>query len=175
MSVMNIPNSLTVFRIILIPAFVVMLEYGRYDIALGAITLASLTDALDGYIARVKNQRTELGAFLDPLADKFMLVTSFILYAYYGWVPEWVTIVIISRDVVVVTGWVLLYVVRRSLTVEVSLLGKMAIFMQFTTVFYVLLDINFGIVPEAKIFLVTLTAAITVISGVQYVLRGLRS
>ena len=175
MSLMNIPNSLTVFRIMLIPAFIMVLEYGRNDIALGVIILASLTDALDGFIARATDQKTELGTFLDPLADKFMLITSFVLFAYYGWVPEWLTIIIISRDVVVVTGWILLYVVRRSLKVEVSTLGKTAIFLQFTTVFYVLVNINFGIAPEAKIFLVLLTAVITVVSGVQYVLRGLRS
>ena len=75
---MNIPNSLTILRILLIPVYVGLLVYERFDAAMGVLLLAGVTDALDGTIARAANQRTRLGAFLDPLADKLLLTSGFI-------------------------------------------------------------------------------------------------
>ncbi|HBR22676.1 MAG TPA: CDP-diacylglycerol--glycerol-3-phosphate 3-phosphatidyltransferase, partial [Nitrospiraceae bacterium] len=76
--------------------------------------VAALTDALDGFIARLTNQKTELGTFLDPLADKFLLVTSFILFSLNDLVPKWLAITVISRDVIVVIGWVLVYLITHT-------------------------------------------------------------
>jgi cardiolipin synthase len=106
--VLNLPNMLTMTRIVLIPVFITTIIYGRYELALYLFVFSSLTDALDGLLARLRDQRTPLGAFLDPLADKFTLVTSFVLFSYYGWIPKWLTITVISRDVIIVTGWMLL-------------------------------------------------------------------
>ncbi len=174
MDVLNIPNTLTILRIILIPGFLISLEYGKYDLALYIFIVAAISDGLDGMLARLKDQKTALGAFLDPLADKFMLVSSFILFAHYGWVPEWLTIIIITRDVVVVSGWIGLYLLKYTTKVMPTIFGKSSAFVQFTTIVYVLLKINYGFLPGLLPVLVWLTAAITVVAGMQYVIIGLR-
>ena len=80
MGVLNLPNTITIARIVIIPLFITAVIYKRYDYALYLFVIAALTDALDGLIARLTNQKTVFGTFLDPLADKFLLVTSFILF-----------------------------------------------------------------------------------------------
>jgi cardiolipin synthase len=172
--VLNLPNMLTMTRIVLIPVFITTIIYGRYELALYLFVFSSLTDALDGLLARLRDQRTPLGAFLDPLADKFTLVTSFVLFSYYGWIPKWLTITVISRDVIIVTGWMLLYFVSHVQKTEPSLPGKLAIATQFVLLCYVLLRLNYGFVPEIGGFLVWLTAALTIASGLHYIYRGLK-
>ena len=97
MKVLSIPNIITLIRIVIIPVFVTALVYKRYNYALALFIVASISDALDGLLARATNQKTQFGAFLDPLADKFLLTVSFILFSVYGWIPSWLTITVISR------------------------------------------------------------------------------
>ncbi|HBU06084.1 MAG TPA: CDP-diacylglycerol--glycerol-3-phosphate 3-phosphatidyltransferase, partial [Nitrospiraceae bacterium] len=104
MRVLNFPNSLTIARIVIIPLFTIAVIYKRYDYALYMFIVAALTDALDGFIGRLTNQKTALGTFLDPLADKFLLITSFIIFSMNGWLPKWLVITVISRDIIVITG-----------------------------------------------------------------------
>ena len=101
---MNIPNSLTILRILLIPCYIGLLIYGRFDQALIVLLVAGLTDALDGAIARMKNQHTRLGAVLDPLADKLLLTSGFITLSLIHLIPLWVTILVVSRDVILMLG-----------------------------------------------------------------------
>ena len=169
----NLANSLTVLRVVLIPGFIIALEYDRPDIAMYIFIVAMVSDFIDGPLARIRGTETELGAFLDPLADKFIIITSFVLFASYGWIPEWLTIVVISRDIVVVTGWLLIYLIYRTLAVKPLLLGKVAIFFQFTTILFSLARINYDFMPDLLTPLVWLTAGFTVMSGLQYVHRGL--
>ncbi|MBM4137319.1 MAG: CDP-diacylglycerol--glycerol-3-phosphate 3-phosphatidyltransferase, partial [Nitrospira sp.] len=112
MGVLNLPNALTISRIVIIPIFITAIVYKRYDYALYLFLIAALTDIFDGLFARLKNQKTELGRFLDPLADKFLLVTVFIILSTYGLIPKWLTITVISRDIIVITGWFLLYLIK---------------------------------------------------------------
>jgi len=86
---LNIPNSLTILRILLIPVIVGFLVYGYYDYALITLIVAMITDALDGTIARLANQKTQFGAYLDPLADKLLLMTTFITFSLLSLVPVW--------------------------------------------------------------------------------------
>src|SRR5262249_32596998 len=101
---MNIPNSLTILRILLIPVYIGLLVYAEYDYALLVLLLAGMTDALDGTIARVANQRTRLGAFLDPLADKLLLTSGFLTLSSIHLIPTWVTILVVSRDLMLLLG-----------------------------------------------------------------------
>src|SRR6184192_3297137 len=101
---MNLPNSLTILRILLIPVFIGFLLYERYEYSLAVLLLAGLTDGLDGTIARVANQRTRLGAFLDPLADKLLLTSGFVTLSSIHLIPSWVTIVVVSRDAMLLLG-----------------------------------------------------------------------
>ena len=175
MHVLNIPNSLTMLRIVIIPVFVTTLIYGRYRYALYLFIAAGLTDMLDGLFARLADQKTPLGTFLDPLADKFLLVTSFILFAIYGWIPKWLAIAVISRDLIVVIGWFLLFMITHSARVEPVMTGKIAIALELVVLAYILLSINnsslFPPLPKA-VFL--LTAAVTSVSGLHYIYRGFK-
>jgi len=173
--VLNLPNSLTIARIVIIPLFTIAVIYKRYDYALYMFIVAALTDTLDGFIARLTNQKTALGTFLDPLADKFLLITSFIVFSMNGWLPKWLTITVISRDVIVITGWVLVYLITDTSNVKPTATGKAAIAMQLILLCYVLLDINVGFLPnDIQHVLIWLTAALTIISGLHYIYRGFK-
>jgi len=171
---LNLPNTLTITRIILIPLFVTSVIYKKYDYALYLFAVAALTDTFDGLIAWLKNQKTALGSFLDPLADKFLLVTSFILFSIYELIPTWLTITMISRDIIVITGWVVLYIVTHKAKVEVTILGKTAIALQLILIWYVLLDLNVPGLPQVRRYLIWITAIFTIASGLHYIYRGLK-
>lgn len=173
MGALNIPNTFTIARIVIIPVFITSIIYKRYDYALFLFITAALTDLFDGLFARLKNQRTALGTFLDPLADKFLLVTAFVIFSIYDWVPKWLTITVISRDIIIVTGWFLLYFTSGRSKVDPSLLGKAAIFMQSLLIAYILMYIN-RIVPDMPRVFLLLTAGITIFSGLHYIYRGLK-
>ncbi|MCL4476373.1 MAG: CDP-alcohol phosphatidyltransferase family protein [Nitrospirae bacterium] len=172
--ILNIPNTLTTVRIVLIPLFVTSVIYNRYDYALFLFIIAALTDMFDGLIARMKSQKTPFGNLLDPLADKFLLVTSFILFSIYDKIPKWLTITIISRDIIVVTGWVILYLITHTAKVEPTLLGKTAITCQLVLICYVLFDTNLPALPDIHPYLIWITAIFTILSGLHYIYRGLK-
>lgn len=174
MGVLNLPNTITIARIVIIPLFITTVIYKRYDYALYLFVIAALTDALDGLIARLTNQKTVLGTFLDPLADKFLLVTSFILFSMNGWLPKWLTITVISRDIIVIIGWVLIYLTTHISNVQPTITGKAAIAMQLIVLCYVLLTVNIVSLPKMPDVLILVTAALTIISGLHYIYRGLK-
>lgn len=174
MAVLNLPNTLTIARIVLIPVFVTSIIYGRYDYALYLFAIAALTDTFDGLIARLKSQKTALGTLLDPIADKFLLVTSFVLFAIYGLIPKWFTIMIISRDVIIITGWMILYFVTHTAQVEPSVFGKTAIALQLMLISYILLNINFPALPAIQGYIIFLTSLFTIVSGLHYIFRALK-
>ncbi len=172
---MNLPNSLTVFRILLIPFFVGFLIYGRYGAALMALIIAGITDILDGVIARMANQRTKLGAHLDPVADKLLLTSAFVTLSILQLVPIWVAIIILSRDLIIVTGTLLLYLTQTPMEVAPTVLGKGTTLAQLLYLALVLVllylhrDISL-LTPLLSVMLV-----LTVASGLQYVYRGIRA
>jgi cardiolipin synthase len=129
---------------------------------------------LDGLFARLTNQKTPLGTLLDPLADKFLLVSSFILFSVYGWIPKWFAIIVISRDIIVIIGCFLLYMITNSLKVEPVFLGKVAIALQLFILAYVLLHINMVTLPPVHNSFFILSAALTAISGLQYIYQGFK-
>jgi cardiolipin synthase len=172
--IFNLPNTLTIGRIVIIPVFITAVIYQRHRDALILFVAAAVSDLLDGFLARATNQKTALGTFLDPLADKFLLVSSFILFSVYGWIPLWLTITVISRDLIVVTGWLLLYMITHNVRIETVLLGKAAIALQLITLALVLLSINLPSFRPPLDTLFTATAALTVVSGLQYIYKGLR-
>jgi cardiolipin synthase len=169
---LNLPNALTLLRILCIPLLVTVLIYGMHRAALAVFVLAAVTDALDGLIARLYNMQTPLGQFLDPLADKFLLVTSYILFSIYGWVPAWLTIIIISRDMIVVVGWFLIYMIHNVTLSKPTMMGKSAIAMQLVLAAYVILKINVGQAMPDPSPLIWAAAAATIASGLHYIYRG---
>jgi cardiolipin synthase len=126
---LTVANQLTLLRIVLIPAFVLLVVYGRLGAALLVFVTAGATDALDGLIARRAGQRTSLGAWLDPMADKLLLVTTFIVLTLPGieltnHLPLWLTVVVISRDIVIVGVVAIVNLAIGPRTFRPSLLGK---------------------------------------------------
>ncbi len=170
----NLPNVLTITRILLLPFFAFALIYEKYNYALILFLGAGVTDALDGFIARIKKQTTYFGRILDPVADKFLLITSFILMSIYGLMPKWLTIIVISRDLIVVTGSLILYFVIHKLKVEPSILGKAANACQFLLIGLVLLSRNIkdGLPIPMSFFVIV--AVLTAVSGIHYVYKGLK-
>ncbi|MEW6675270.1 MAG: CDP-alcohol phosphatidyltransferase family protein [Nitrospirota bacterium] len=174
MSVLNLPNTLTITRIVIIPMFITAIIYKRYNYALYLFIVAALTDIFDGLFARLKDQKTALGTFLDPLADKFLLVTTFIILSTYGLIPKWLTVTVISRDIVVVIGWFLLYLIADISKVEPTVFGKATIWIQSILIAYVLIDINLLFLPDMPRLLLWITAGITILSGLHYIYRGFK-
>ena len=121
---MNIPNSLTILRILLVPVYVGFMTYGEYGYALAILLAAGLTDAIDGYLARKLNQRTRLGTLLDPLADKVLLTSSFISLAVLHLIPSWLVILVVSRDLILLMGTAVAHVTSTPIRVTPTFLGK---------------------------------------------------
>ncbi len=132
--IVTVPNVLTVFRMVLIPVFVSLLFYQRFILALCVFILAGVTDGLDGLLARRFDQRSQLGTILDPIADKLMLVTSFVVLSMRSVFPQplpthlpvpfWVTVAVISRDVFILVGAAAINIVTGFRGFRPSLLGK---------------------------------------------------
>ena len=171
---MNLPNIITTLRLLLLPVFLTLLVYRRPGPALAVLVLAALSDALDGLLARWLDQKTAIGSFLDPLADKLLSMSGFVTLAFIGPIPAWFVIVVISRDVIVSLGSLVLYLHDGRLEIAPSLTGKAATLAQFATLVATLL-LQFSAIGEsAWLALLALTAALTVASGLQYVWRGLK-
>jgi cardiolipin synthase len=126
---LTLANQLTLLRIILVPAFVLLVVYGHLGAALITFLVAGITDALDGLIARLASQRTSLGAWLDPMADKLLLVTTFIVLTVPGimmtnHLPLWLTVIVISRDVAIIGVVAIVNLAVGPRTFKPSFLGK---------------------------------------------------
>jgi cardiolipin synthase (CMP-forming) len=169
---MGLPNWLTVLRILLIPVFVSLLVYRRPGTALAVFCLASLTDLLDGYVARRGGSQSRLGAFLDPMADKLLLTASFVTLTYLRALPFWITAVVISRDVILVLGAVLIHMTGGAIAPAPTRAGKLSTFFQILTVLVAMLTPYLQARPVLRVT-IWITAAFTVFSGLQYITRGM--
>jgi len=173
---MTLANTLTVFRIALIPLFIIAVVYGHPRLALLVFLLAGITDILDGFIARFFNQRTPLGAILDPMADKLMLTSAFVALTLSGTgliytMPIWVPVLTIARDVVISLLSLLLSLYYNVRNFPPSLLGKCTTFCQISYVVAVLLRNAYGFPMEVVLVLMWAVALFTVASGLHYLWR----
>lgn len=172
----TIPNLITIFRILLTPGFVIAYLDSNFLTAWLLFMVAGVSDGLDGFLARVMKQRTDFGAMIDPLADKILLVTSFICLSVQGMVPVWLTVLAVSRDLIIVGGLFLLkfYGVEVEKRIQPLWTSKITTALQLLVVFTVLTGLAFGLDvsflhPEVEI----VTAVFTFISGTIYLRRGL--
>lgn len=171
---MNIPNSLTILRILLIPVFVGFMTYRQYGYALAALLCAGLTDALDGLVARLTNQQTKLGEILDPLADKLLLTSAFLTLSILHLVPSWVVILVVSRDLILMLGTVVAHVTNIAIDITPTILGKGTTLCQLTYVVLVIAMIWRGMKIGALFPLLLVMVAFTLGSGLHYLYRGYR-
>ena len=171
---MNIPNSLTILRILLIPCYIGLLIYGRFDQALIVLIVAGLTDALDGAIARMKNQYTRLGAVLDPLADKLLLTSGFITLSMIHLIPSWVTILVVSRDLILMLGTAVAHFTDSRVDITPTFLGKGTTFLQLAYVVLVIFLSSRHIDLTVMLPLLFGMVSFTLLSGLHYLYRGYR-
>jgi len=171
---MNIPNSLTILRILLVPCYVGLLVYGRFDQALIVLIVAGITDALDGAIARVTNQHTKLGAVLDPLADKLLLTSGFITLSLIHLIPSWVTILVVSRDVILMLGTAVAHVTDSHVDITPTFLGKGTTFLQLSYIVMVIFLSSHHIDLAVMLPLLFCMVSFTLLSGLHYLYRGYR-
>ena len=170
---LNIPNTLTVLRILLVPVFVGFLIYEEDQYALITLLIAALTDGLDGAIARLANQRTLIGSYLDPLADKIMLMSAFVTLSVLHLIPVWTVILVVSRDVILLTGTLLARLTESNVDLAPTILGKGATLVQFLYVTGVV-AVQPGLIDKSLLPpLLVLMAMLTVFSGLHYVYRGI--
>ena len=169
---MGLANWLTILRIVLIPVFVSLLVYRRPGLALLSFAAAAITDLLDGYVARRRQMQSRLGAFLDPLADKLLLVSSFVTLTYLKALPFWITAVVLSRDLCLVIGALLIHMTGARVYPRPTWAGKAATFFQVPTVLAALLSRYFDS-PLFLKFMIWPAAVFTIGSGLQYMAQGL--
>ena len=181
---MTTANKVTIGRIILVPVFVVQMLYyfrtgdelHRY-LAMAVFLIATISDGIDGYLARHRGQATQVGAFLDPIADKLLMLSGLILLSIeseknpFGQrMPLWLTGTVIGRDMIVVSGSVLLYMVIGNVKVKPLFMSKTSAVLQMVTIGWVL----FKLPPIGTFWLAVAVAVTTAITGVLYVSDGIR-
>lgn len=165
----NIPNILTVSRILLTPLFVIYLVKGMFQFALLVFTIAAISDGLDGLLARYFNQHSALGAYLDPIADKLLLASAFVSLAVLKIIPAWLTIIVLSRDILIVTGIAVFTLMRIPFEIKPSLVSKWTTVFQSLTIFLILLDPKISGIYIFKSSMLWITAGLTTTSGLHYV------
>lgn len=176
---LNLPNFLTLIRILTIPFFLIYLAYHRYGEAFVVFVLGGVTDFLDGLTARLMNQQTAIGAYLDPVADKLLVITSFGMLGLIDAVPMWLSVVVVSRDILLILGYGIIYfLVEERLQAKPSWIGKCCTMLQLLT-----LGTALSLLADPELLgdfgdwvmngLIALTAVATIASGVQYIYRGL--
>lgn len=170
---LNLPNSLTVLRILLVPVFVGLLLYENYDLALITLVVAALTDGLDGAIARMTDQRTRLGEYLDPLADKLLLMSAIITLSFLHFIPLWAVIVVVSRDAILLTGTLIANLTDTVINIAPTMWGKGTTFAQISYVIAILLEATNRIPVSLTDPLLVVMILVTVGSGVHYLMRGI--
>ena len=179
---MTTANKVTILRILLIPFFVVQILYyfstGRelhWILALVAFALAAILDGVDGYIARRFNQKSELGAILDPLADKLLLVSALVLlsvdsHGYLQTIPLWFTVTVISRDVLLVIGVLVVFLICGHVPVRPRWAGKVATVLQMITVVWTMMKWS----PAWFGWWALSAAVLTLFAGFQYLYDGMQ-
>lgn len=166
----HIPNVLTVLRMLLVPAVVYAVLGGRFGFALILLALAAASDGIDGFLARRYGWQTRLGAILDPVADKLLLVSVFVALTMVGGIPLWLVVLVVVRDLVIVAGAAAYRLLFGELELAPTMLSKLNTLLQVGLVLIVLLDLA-GLVPFAWLvqsFLVAVTLS-TALSGIHYV------
>ncbi len=169
---MTVPNLITILRILLVPIFIIYMINDRALASLIIFIIASISDALDGFIAKVFHQKSNLGAYLDPLADKILLMSAFITLAILKMIPPWLAVLAISRDVIILLGVLILYLNRYPVKIHPSLLSKATTCIQIATILIVLSN-GFLYVEFLKIYSFWLAAIFTIASGLQYIRAGM--
>jgi cardiolipin synthase len=161
----NIPNTLTLLRLLMVPMVIVAINQSNFAFAFFGFVIAGITDGVDGFIARHFNQKTELGAYLDPLADKALIVSIYVSLAITGHLPGWLAVLVVSRDVLIVGAVILSWGLDHPVTIRPLIVSKANTAMQIVFAALVLASLGFAIdwprvvaVAQAIVSLLTLVS-----------------
>src|ERR1700680_2312264 len=168
--VFTVPNQLTFLRLGFLPFFIISIHYHRYGVALAILIVAGVTDGLDGLLARSLNQKTALGAYLDPIADKLLLSSSFVVLVLNRKISWWLATLVLSRDILLMTAAAVILVVVGYRPFPPSIYGKATTAVQILLVFVVVLlaVTDRSWLQFARNIIGYLTAGLTVFSGFHY-------
>ncbi|MGN7612254.1 CDP-alcohol phosphatidyltransferase family protein [Magnetococcales bacterium HHB-1] len=171
---MNLPNFLSLLRICAVPVFIGFLVEGHHAWALWLFAFAGLTDGLDGFIAKRFGMVTTLGSYLDPLADKLLLISGFITLTVLGHLSIWLTLMMVTRDLLIIGGAVLYQLLTQSLRMEPLWISKINTFMQIILLLLVMVHLTYQIGGAWIDYFVWLTAMTTGASGIIYIIEWSR-
>jgi cardiolipin synthase (CMP-forming) len=166
----TVPNQITLLRLGFLPFFLILVLYGEYRWALVVLVFVALTDAIDGFLARRLHQKSALGAYLDPIADKLLLSSSFVVLAMGRKIAWWLTMMVLSRDVLLLVVATVILIVQGYRPFPPSLLGKATTFFEIALVFFVVFAAAYpnDRAPELIHYLSYMVAAFVVVSGFHY-------
>ena len=166
---MTIPNFITLLRFLMVPAVVYALLVGEMLPAFVIFVIAGLSDGVDGFIARHYDQQSELGTYLDPIADKALLVSVFIMLAILGYLPQWLVVLVVSRDVLIVMAVLVSSLMAQPVDMNPILVSKANTAFQIALVSLVLAELAFGIrLGELTTILIYVVAVLTILSAAAY-------
>ena len=166
----TVPNQITFLRLGFLPFILILIDYEHYRWALLVLVIAGLSDGIDGLLARRLNQRSSLGAYLDPIADKLLLSSSFVILAFKKKIAWWLTIMVLSRDVLLLTVAIVIILIAGYRAFPPSILGKFTTAFQIILVFAIVLAEaypNLQLASANRILIYTV-AALTTLSGFHY-------
>jgi cardiolipin synthase (CMP-forming) len=166
----TVPNQITLLRLGFLPFFLILISYEEYKWALLVLVLAGLSDGIDGLLARKLNQRSALGAYLDPIADKLLLSSSFVILAFKKEISWWLTIIVLSRDVLILIVAVVIILISGYRPFPPSIFGKLTTMTQIILVFTVVLNAAYSNPMLVQLIraLVYIVASLAIISAFHY-------
>lgn len=171
----QLPNALSLGRLVCAPAMVWAIVAAEHAAAFWIFLSAGISDALDGFLAKRFNLYSLLGAYLDPIADKALLVTTYVMLAVYGWLPVWLVAMVVFRDLLIVGGALLVRIVTHSLHMQPMMISKINTVAQIVLAVWVLAELAFGFrEPLVLRVVIYAVAATTVLSGGAYVVTWWR-
>ena len=166
---MTIPNIITLLRFLMVPAVVYTLLLGEMLPAFIIFVIAGVSDGVDGFVARHYNQQTELGAYLDPIADKLLLMTVFIMLAILGFLPQWLVVLVVSRDILIIMAVILSSVMAQPVDMNPIFVSKANTAVQIALAALVLAELAFGIgLGVLTNILIYGVAGLTILSAAAY-------
>ena len=168
--ILTVPNQLTFLRLAFLPFFIIAIKYDRYAVALGVLILAGFTDGLDGLLARGLNQRTPLGAYLDPIADKLLLSSSYLVLALKGKIVWWLAIMVLGRDILLLIACAVILLTVGYRPFPPSIWGKATTFFE---IFLIVLVLVLAVWANETLWIVRefsgyLVGALVIFSGLHY-------
>ena len=169
---MNLPNSITLIRLFCVPVIVWLIIINQMEVAFWVSLAVSVSDALDGIIAKRFRMVTVLGGFLDPIADKMLIITAYIVLSLLGDIPLWLVLIVGFRDLGIVGGYLILQIIRTEMPPQPSILSKLNTVAQIAFVLLVMVNrvswVSLSDIVSVVLWLVTIT---TILSGIHYMYR----